>query len=68
MFLYKVCSDDFMDVWKILVVQDLVNIFPILLAKLYIGLQLPGLLVFILEIFQLQTHTANARFVRTFGS
>ena len=45
----KFCLDDFRDVKKALVVQHAVNVFPVLLANLLIGLELPGLLVFGLQ-------------------
>ena len=45
----KLCSNDFRDVRETLVVQNAVNIVPVLLAKLLVGLlvgpQFPGLLV-----------------------
>ena len=45
----KLYPDDFRDVEEALLVQDLINVIPALLAKLLIGSELPCLLVFILE-------------------
>ena len=45
----KLRSDDFRDVGEALVVQHAANIFSALLAKLLIGFQLLGLLVFGLQ-------------------
>ena len=41
--------NDFWDVKKTLIMQDPINVFFALLAKLLIGFELPGLFVFILE-------------------
>ena len=60
----ELCLDNFWDVGEALVVQNLVNVFPALLAKLLISLELPGLLVFILEFLQPQSHATNASFIR----
>ena len=45
----ELCSDDFQDLGEVLVVKHAVNILPALLAKLLIGPQLLGLLVFDLQ-------------------
>ena len=46
----KFCPDDFRDVGKALVVQNPIDVVPALLAKLLVGPQLLGLLVFIPKI------------------
>ena len=58
--------DNFRDVEKALVMQDLINIFPALLAKLLISSELPGLLVFILEFLQPQFYASNTGCIKTF--
>ena len=45
----ELCPDDFQNVEETFVVQDPINVFSALLAKLLIGSELPGLLVFILK-------------------
>ena len=45
----KLCPDNFRDVGEALVVQNPINVIPALLAKLLVGLQLPGLFVFGLQ-------------------
>ena len=52
MLIDKFSLDDYWDVKEVLVVQDSVNIFLIVLAKLLISFELPGLLVFLLEFLQ----------------
>ena len=46
----KLYPDDFRDVGKALVVQNPIDVVPALLAKLLVGLQLSGLLIFILKL------------------
>ena len=46
----KLCPDNFQDVGEALVMQNPINVVPALLAELLVGLQLPGLLVFILKL------------------
>ena len=41
----KICPDDFRDVREALVVQNLIDVVPVLLAKLLVGPQLSGFLV-----------------------
>ena len=41
----KICPDDFRGVGEALVVQNPIDVVPALLAKLLVGLQLPGLFV-----------------------
>ena len=43
------CPNNFRDVKEALVMQDCVNVFPVLLAKLLISPKFPGLLVFLQE-------------------
>ena len=62
----KLCLDNFRDVKKALVVQDPINIFPALLDELLIGLEFSGLLVFGLQLLQLQSHATNAGCIKTF--
>ena len=45
----ELCLDDFRDVGEALVMQHAVNVFLALLARLLVGPQLPGLLVFSLQ-------------------
>ena len=55
----KLRPDDFGDVGEALVVQQAVNVFLALLAKLLVSSELPGLLVFILEFLQPQSHASD---------
>ena len=46
--------------------QNLINIFPTLLAKLLIGPELVSVFVFALQLLQPQAHIANAGCIRSF--
>ena len=46
----KLCPNDFRDIKEALVMQNLIDVVPALLAELLVGPQLPGLLVFILKL------------------
>ena len=45
----KLCPDDFRNIGEVLVMQNSINVFLALLAKLLNGPEFPGLLVFILK-------------------
>ena len=62
----KLCLDDFRDVRKALVVQYAINVLSIVFTQLFF-FELLGLLIFLLEFLQTQSHTANASLVETFG-
>ena len=62
----KLCSNNFRDVEEALVMQDSVNIFSALLAELLISPGFSGLLVFLLEFLQPQSHTTNVGNIKTF--
>ena len=63
----KLCPDNFWDVKEALVVQNLINIFPPLLAKLLIGSEFANVFVFILQLLQLHTHIVNAGYIKFFS-
>ena len=63
----ELCLNNFWDKKKTLVVQNLVNVFSALLAKLMIGFELLDLFVFILEFLLPQFHITNTSFVKIFG-
>ena len=58
--------DSFQDIKKAPVMQDPINVFTALLAKLLIGLKLLCLLVFDLQLMQPQFYATSAGCIRTF--
>ena len=64
----KLCPDDFRDVREALVVQNPINVIPALLAKLLVGFQVPGLLVFILKLQYPQFFATNTSLIKILRS
>ena len=62
----KLYPEKFRNVKEVLVVQDPINVFPALIAKLLIGPKFSCLFIFILEFLQPQLYTVNASFIKTF--
>ena len=63
----ELCPDNFRDIRKTLVVQDPVNVFYALLAKLLISLEFLGLLIFYLEFLKPQLYATNASSIKIFA-
>ena len=59
----ELCSDDFRDFKKILVVQDLINVFSDFWVSWFGFL---GLLIFGLQFLQLQSHATDAGCIKIF--
>ncbi len=63
---YQLWADDFWNVWKALVVEHLLDVFPALRQSLWT--QIYGLFVIILQLKEPHSHASNACNVRTFVS
>ena len=61
----ELCPDDFQDIKKALVMQDAVDILPVL-DQLF-RFKLTSVFVLLLQLLQPQSYATNAGSIRTFG-
>ena len=62
----ELCPENFRDIRKAIVMQDPINVFPSLPAKLLIGFELLSLLVFDLQFVYPDSYTTNAGCIKAF--
>ena len=66
MLVDELCSDDFRDIRKVLVVQDVINVFPVLFIQLFRS-EFLSLRIFFLEFLQPQFYATNTGSIKTFA-